>query len=46
MAGPEPLANVPNKINYGDRTLIDLTEDTVTPAALNSGWTAHAASGA
>lgn len=46
MAGPEPLANVPNKINYGDRTLIDLTEDTVTPAALKSGVTAHDASGA
>ena len=46
MAGPEPLANVPNKINYGDRTLIDLTEDTVTPATLKSGVTAHDASGA
>ncbi len=46
MAGPEPLANMPNKINYGDRTLIDLTEDTVTPATLKSGVTAHDASGA
>lgn len=46
MAGPEPLANVPNKINYGDRTLIDLTEDTVTPATLKLGATAHDASGA
>lgn len=46
MAGPEPLANMPNKINYGDRTLIDLTEDTVTPASLKSGVTAHDASGA
>lgn len=46
MAGPEPLVNVPNKINYGDRTLIDLTEDTVTPATLKSGVTAHDASGA
>lgn len=45
MAGPEPLANVPNKINYGDRTLIDLTEDTVTPATLKLGATAHDASG-
>lgn len=46
MAGPEPLANVPNKINYGDRTLIDLTEDTVTHATLKLGVTAHDASGA
>lgn len=46
MAGPEPLVNVPNKINYGDRTLIDLTEDTVTPATLKLGATAHDASGA
>lgn len=46
MAAPEPLAGVPNKINYGDRTLIDLTEDTVTPATLKSGVTAHDASGA
>lgn len=46
MAGPEPLANMPNKINYGDRILIDLTEDTVTPATLKSGVTAHDASGA
>lgn len=46
MAAPEPLAKVPNKINYGDRTLIDLTEDTVTPATLKLGATAHDASGA
>ena len=46
MAAPEPLAIVPNKINYGDRTLIDLTEDTVTPETLKSGVTAHDASGA
>lgn len=46
MAAPEPLATVPNKINYGDRTLIDLTKDTVTPATLKSGVTAHDASGA
>lgn len=46
MAAPGPLANMPNKINYGDRTLIDLTEDTVTPATLKSGVTAHDASGA
>ena len=45
MAAPEPLATVPNKINYGDRTLIDLTEDTVTPATLKLGATAHDASG-
>lgn len=35
-----------SKIVYGDRTLIDLTEDTVTPATLKSGVTAHDASGA
>mgnify|MGYP004520245951 CR=1 FL=1 len=45
MAAPAPLATVPNKINYGDRTLIDLTEDTVTPETLKLGATAHDASG-
>lgn len=34
-----------NKVVYGDRTLIDLTEDTVTSASLAKGITAHDASG-
>ena len=38
-------ANV-NKVVYGNRTLIDLTGDTVTPEALLAGHTAHDASGA
>lgn len=48
MAAPEiPGAETTkSKIVYGDRTLIDLTEDTVTPASLKSGVTAHDASGA
>ena len=48
MAAPEiPGAETTkSKIVYGDRTLIDLTEDTVTPATLKSGVTAHDASGA
>lgn len=48
MAAPEiPGAEATkSKIVYGDRTLIDLTEDTVTPATLKSGVTAHDASGA
>lgn len=40
-----PLAEVRqmaiNKVNYGDRTLIDLTQDTVTPEMLLAGETAH-----
>ena len=34
-----------NKIIYQNVTLIDLTEDTVTPADLRLGITAHAADG-
>lgn len=34
-----------SKINFGDETLIDLTEDTVTPEAMLSGVTAHNAAG-
>lgn len=36
---------VVNKVVYGDQTLIDLTEDTVTPADLAVGARAHDASG-
>ena len=48
MAAPEiPGAETSkNKIVYAGKTLIDLTEDTVTPATLKSGVTAHDASGA
>lgn len=48
MAAPETpgAETTKSKIVYGDRTLIDLTEDTVTPASLKSGVTAHDASGA
>lgn len=35
-----------NKVEYFGQTLIDLTEDTVTPETLRSGVTAHDASGA
>jgi len=34
-----------NKVVYGDRTLIDLTNDTITAAKLLDGETAHDASG-
>lgn len=34
-----------NKVVYGQRTLIDLTADTVIPAALLKGYTAHGADG-
>lgn len=34
-----------NKVVYGGNTLIDLTEDTVTPATLSRGVTAHNAAG-
>ena len=34
-----------SKINFGDETLIDLTEDTVTPEAMLSGVAAHNAAG-
>ena len=48
MAAPEISGGetTKSKIVYGDKVLIDLTEDTVTPAALKSGVTAHDASGA
>ena len=35
-----------NKVVFGNQTLIDLTSDTITPADLASGVTAHDASGA
>ena len=35
-----------NKVVLGERTLIDLTSDTVTPETLVSGYTAHSRSGA
>ena len=34
-----------NKVEYGDRTLIDLTQDTVTPETLLEGETAHEKTG-
>lgn len=34
-----------NKVIYGDKTLIDLTADTVTPDKLAKGYTAHDKSG-
>lgn len=48
MAAPEVSGGESprNKVVYAGKTLIDLTEDTVTPAALKSGVTAHDASGA
>lgn len=35
-----------NKVQFGNNTLIDLTSDTVTAAAMLYGYIAHAASGA
>lgn len=35
-----------NKVVYSGRTLIDLTNDTVTAAAMRNGYTAHDRSGA
>lgn len=48
MAAPEisGAETAKNKVVYAGETLIDLTEDTVTPATLKSGVTAHDASGA
>jgi hypothetical protein len=48
MAAPEISGGetTKSKVVYGDKVLIDLTEDTVTPATLKSGVTAHDASGA
>ena len=48
MAAPEISGGetTKSKIVYGDKVLIDLTEDTITPATLKSGVTAHDASGA
>lgn len=34
-----------NRVDYGDETLIDLTQDTVTPQTLAAGYTAHGADG-
>ena len=34
-----------NKVVYGNTTLIDLTEDTITPEVLMVGYTAHKADG-
>ena len=34
-----------NKVVYGGTTLIDLTKDTVTPATLDKGVTAHSKTG-
>lgn len=34
-----------NKVIYGEETLVDLTNDTVTPESLEEGYTAHAANG-
>ncbi len=34
-----------NKIIYGGKTLLDLTEDSVTPESLKKGYTAHQANG-
>lgn len=48
MAAPEVSGGETprNKVVYAGKTLIDLTGDTVTPATLKSGVTAHDASGA
>lgn len=48
MAAPEVSGGETprNKVVYAGKTLIDLTEDTITPATLKSGVTAHDASGA
>lgn len=48
MAAPEISGGetTKSKIVYGDKVLIDLTEDTITPATLKSGVTAHDALGA
>lgn len=48
MAAPEVSGGETprNKVVYAGKTLIDLTEDTVTPATLKSGVTAHDAAGA
>ena len=48
MAAPEISGGetTKSKIVYGDKVVTDLTEDTVTPATLKSGVTAHDASGA
>lgn len=39
------MNNYVNKVVYGTSTLIDLTDDTVTPDGLYKGSTAHAADG-
>lgn len=42
------MANNPyvNKVQFGNETLIDLTQDTVIPGVMLSGYTAHDAAGA
>lgn len=47
MAAPEisGAETAKNKVVYAGETLIDLTEDTVTPVSLKSGVTAHNAAG-
>lgn len=40
------MPNAINKVVFGDQILIDLTSDTITPADLANGVTAHDASGA
>lgn len=39
------MAMAINKVVYGTTVLVDLTSDTVTAAALQQGYTAHAKSG-
>lgn len=34
-----------NKVTYGDKVLIDLSQDTVIPRRMVKGYTAHAADG-
>lgn len=40
-----PTARVVNKVEINGKTVIDLTQDTVTPETLKKGVTAHSASG-
>jgi len=45
VAGPVVDENSINKVIYGNEILLDLTGDTVTSSSLESGITAHSASG-
>lgn len=45
MKGDSDLMAEVNQVIYQNETLIDLTEDTVTPSDLRTGVTAHAADG-